>query len=415
MRALDFSPDNIAVQWQYVNRNLKDMGIWPEVEYKVREGIKGTIEAIALGEFNGKIRSKRYERNKERLDYRSGYYERSLSTTFGRIDNIKIPKAREVRVKFKVIERYQRRQAKFDEMVMLSVMLGFSTRKQAKFFKAFVGECVSHTTACKILRKVSSCISAYRNMQVGDEYEYLFLDAIWVNIKELDIKNRPILFALGMKRDGSYKIISFKLARSESEAEWTSFLNDLYRRGLEGENLQLIISDNCPGLKAAVNFVYPYTPLQLCTVHKLRNILSKIKQKKKNRKEMIKEASLIFKAEDKTKAIRRYRATIKHWQDEEPLAVKTLKRDIEQYFTYYDFAPDLRKTIKSTNPLERQLREVRGMNRRIGYFQNQRSLDIFVYLMLKERNLLIERQTKTKSEDMPVETQSQHSEELAYV
>ncbi len=60
-----------------------------------------------------------------------------------------------------------------------------------------------------------------------------------------------------------------------------------------------------------------------------------------------------------------------------PLAVKTLKRDIEQYFTYYDFAPDLRKSIKSTNPLERQ--------------------------------------TKRKSEDMPVKTESQHSEELAYV
>jgi hypothetical protein len=27
-RCVNFSKDNLAVQWQYVNRNLKEMGLW---------------------------------------------------------------------------------------------------------------------------------------------------------------------------------------------------------------------------------------------------------------------------------------------------------------------------------------------------------------------------------------------------
>jgi len=71
---------------------------------------------------------------------------------------------------------------------------------------------------------------------------------MWVYVKELNIKNRPVLIALGIKRDGSKEILAFKLAKGESEEEWLGLLNDLYRRGLKGFNLGLIISDNCAGL-----------------------------------------------------------------------------------------------------------------------------------------------------------------------
>jgi putative transposase len=408
-RPINFSEDNLAVQWQYVKRNLKEMGIWSDIKQKVKEIVKLTLQTIIWEEFDIKLYAKKYQRRKERIDYRNGYYKRSLLTTYGKIDNLKIPKARKVRVRFKTIDKYQRRQKEFDEMVMLSLILGLSTRKQAKFFKNFIGDCVSASTASSILNKISYLTKIYRNKPLTDNYVFLYLDAMWVNIKELNIKNRPILFALGVKEDDKKYMLSFKLAKSESEEEWLSFLNDLYRRGLKGLNLKLIISDNCKGLRGAVNFVYPYTPLQLCTIHKLRNILSKIKHKRQNRKILIKEASSIFKSSNKEEAIKRFNLFIKRWQNKEPFAVKTLKKDIEYYFAYFDFPPYLRNSLKSVNLLERVNRELRRIIRRIGYFQNQKSLDVFIYLTLKEQNLLIE-----NNEDMPKETVS-HREELVYV
>ena len=217
------------------------------------------------------------------------------------------------------------------------------------------------------------------------------------------------MIALGVKPDGTRHILTFKLAKSESEAEWLGLVNDLYRRGLKGLNLSLIISDNCSGLKNAVNYVYPYAALQLCTVHKLRNVLSRIRNKRQNRKKLMRQASRIFKSKTKKEAIARYNQFLKDWSAKEPGVIRTMKKDIEYYFTYFNFPSDKRSSLKSTNPLERINRELRKISRRFGYFQSQRSLDTFTYLTLREEGLIIDR----AFEGMPMQKERIASLEFA--
>ena len=400
-RPVNFSKDNLAVQWQYVNRNLRELGLWQEVEKRVKQAIKGTIETVVWEEYNAALGRKRYQRLKDRAGYRSGSYKRSLLTTHGRVDNLRMPKSRGIRVKYNCLKKYQRRQAEFDRHILKAMILGLTSRKQAKFFKTFINDSVSHTTASRIMNKIAYMVNHYRSMPLSDEYEYLYLDAVWVHIKEINIKNRPLLIALGVKPDGTRHILTFKLAKSESEAEWLGLVNDLYRRGLKGLNLSLIISDNCSGLKNAVNYVYPYAALQLCTVHKLRNVLSRIRNKRQNRKKLMRQASRIFKSKTKKEAIARYNQFLKDWSAKEPGVIRTMKKDIEYYFTYFNFPSDKRSSLKSTNPLERINRELRKISRRFGYFQSQRSLDTFTYLTLREEGLIIDR----AFEGMPVQKQ----------
>ena len=150
----------------------------------------------------------------------------------------------------------------------------------------------------------------------------------------------------------------------------------------------MIISDNCPGLKSAINYVYPYTALQLCTVHKPRNVLNKIRNKRQNRKKLMRQASRIFKSKTKKEAIARYNQFLKDWPTKEPGVIRTMKKDIEYYFTYFNFLADKRSSLKSTNPLERINRELRRVTRRVGYFQSQKSLDIFTPLEIRCRRRL---------------------------
>jgi len=79
-----------------------------------------------------------------------------------------------------------------------------------------------------------------------------------------------------------------------------------------------------------------------------------------------------------------------------------MKRGIEYYFTYFNFSGDKRKTLKSTNPLERTNRELPKISRRYGYFKNQRSLDIFIYLIFKEQGLIIEKTFENMSKQKKV-------------
>ena len=75
---------------------------------------------------------------------------------------------------------------------------------------------------------------------------------------------RPVLVALGIRRDGRKEIPDFRLAASESAVEWERFLTDHYRRGLTGAGIAAICAEGRQDLIAAPPTVCPGIPLQRC-------------------------------------------------------------------------------------------------------------------------------------------------------
>jgi len=392
-KSVDFSTDNLPKQWQYVKRNLREMGIMnqgeaEDIEVKARLVVEAFFQRGVFAEFREQLKADVYERAAEREDVRSGTYARCFTTTFGRA-RLLIPKVRKKSKEYcyNLFAKYQRRGEKFDDMVVLSLLLGFSTRKQQRFFQAFIGDSVSHQTASALMRNLSDDVRAFQTQALEDKYRFLILDGIWVHIKEVDIKKRPILFALGITKDGRQEIIAFKLAKGETEEEYTAFLNDLYRRGLLGKSLELIIQDGAEAITAAVNTVYPYTPRQRCYTHKLRNLLQNIRHKIKHRPKMARQASRIYKAASRHEAIRRFRVFVNRWQRLEPKAVKCFQDEFYQTLNYYDFPKEVWSSISTTNHLERFLEEIRRRIKIQGYFRNEHSLNLWTFGLIKHINL----------------------------
>jgi putative transposase len=94
----------------------------------------------------------------------------------------------------------------------------------------------------------------------------------------LKVQKKILLCAFGITLEGRHEMIDFYPAASESGACWESFLNDLYRRGLEGSPCELIATDGPTGLHQALQIVYPKIVLQRCWAHKTRNVLDKVKK-----------------------------------------------------------------------------------------------------------------------------------------
>ena len=239
MRRIDFSQDNIPVQWQYLKRNLRSLGILAntdDFEQKAHGVIQKLIQDTIYEEFKLQIGADRYQRTDERLGTRQGEYSRFFTTTFG-TSRINIPRLRHsnIDITYSLFDKYQRRQHRFDEMVILSMILGLSTRKQKRFFRSFIGDSVSHETASRLLSNLEEDLKDFRTRRIEDKYKYLLIDGLWVSIKEKRIHKRPIIFVLGITQDNKKEIIAFKLCKGETELEVTSLLNDLYRRGLEGK------------------------------------------------------------------------------------------------------------------------------------------------------------------------------------
>jgi len=387
MRDINLSQDNLAVQWQYVNRNLRELGVLgnsDSFEQKAHKAIQSLIQDSIYEEFKLQIGADRYEHADSRVDERKGEYERFFTTTFG-TSRISVPRTRNgLKIAYSLFDKYQRRQEKFDDMIVLSMILGLSVRKQRRFFKAFIGDAVSHTTASKLLRKLEAGLNDFRTGPVEDKYKYLLIDGLWVKVRTGDsLRKMVILFVLGVTSDNKKEVIAFRLAKGETEEEVTALLNDLYRRGLEGKRLKLIASDGAKGIRAAINIVYPYAQWQLCHVHKLRNLASNIRYKTKHRRRLMQEARLIYKAKTRRQAIKRFDKFCERWKDKESHAVYCFTKDFYDSIIYYDYIDD-RNLIGTTNHLERDLEEVRRRIKVQGYFKNERSVYLWTYGIISQ-------------------------------
>jgi transposase-like protein len=388
MRSLNFSDDNLAVQWQYVKRNLGELGVlyqFDDFESQAHRNIQRLMQDCVNKEFALQVRAERYEHAPFRLDERQGTYERNFTTTFG-TSRIEIPRLRfhKVKIHYSLFEKYQRRQKKFDKVVVLAMLLGLSVRKQRKFFRSFIGDAISHTTASKLIRTLEDDLQAFRTRKIEDKYKYLLLDGLWVKVKDGNkLKDKVILFVLGITLDNKKEIVAFRLAKGETEEEATALLNDVYRRGLEGKYLKLIASDGAKGIRAAINMVYPYAKWQLCYVHKLRNLNKHIRHKINNRPRIMRQVRAIYDSKDRQQAIERFEKFCAYWQEYEPYAIKCFKDGFHDTLHYFEFGED-KNFISSTNHLERYLEEVRRRIKIQGYFKADRNANLWVYGIISQ-------------------------------
>ena len=131
----------------------------------------------------------------------------------------------------------------------------------------------------RVAQSLDAAVAAFHRRPLSGRYKALMLDGVVLARKTgAGALRRPVLVALGLRQDGKKEVIDFRLARGESAAEWERFLDDLYKRGLAGEGLDMICVDGGSGLSAALPRVYDKIPVQRCWAHKIRNILNKVRK-----------------------------------------------------------------------------------------------------------------------------------------
>jgi len=82
----------------------------------------------------------------------------------------------------------------------------------------------------------------------------------------------------------------------------------------ERKNLQLIVTDGCPGLANAIQTVYPRVAHQRCWVHKMRNILEKVRRSDHDAVKA--DAQAIYLAESPAQALSAFRNFRAQWTQE---------------------------------------------------------------------------------------------------
>jgi len=319
-------------------------------------------------------------------DRRNGCYTRWLLTELGVIE-LHVPRTRTFSA-LKVVRAYARRAKDVDRMILACFLLGLSTRKVAIALLPVLGRPVSPATVSAVARQLDAAVAAFHRRPLRDIYRVLVLDGVVLKRKTgAGALARPVLVALGLRPDGKKEVIDFRLASAESAAQWEQFLGDLIRRGLTGERLEMLCVDGGAGLLAALPTAYPEVPVQRCWAHKIRNVLTKVR--KPDQSAIKAGLHRIMNAPTRPAAWSAARRFADRWEDLYPKAVACLRADLADLLTCFRYSTvEARKTVRTTNAIERRFREIRRRTRPMGTFQDRTSMDriLFAVFMHENRN-----------------------------
>ena len=373
---------DLSYRWSQVKEDF-----WGDVKRETKEALKRLLETTMEVQVQDLVGCDKWEHVDYRRTYRNGYRPRSLMTSFGYINNIRVPRIREGSIKFKCLPEYKRRAKDVDTLILEMFLSGVSTRKVTGVLDPLYGPgTISASGVSRITKTLNSYVNRYHSRRLNDEYVYLIVDGVYFNVKNPVLKNRRcVLVAYGIKTNGIRELIDFQIApHGEAQSAWERFLWGLYYRGFEGRSLRLIIRDGCKALKNALYTVFPTVDQQHCWAHKLRNVSNRLPRKLQ--KPCISEARKIYNAKDRKSAIRSFKHWFKVWNPIVPEAVKCLCDDFDYLFNFFDEPKSMWVKLRTTNAIERSFREVRRRTRPISCFQNSDSVHRIIYAIFYKLN-----------------------------
>src|SRR5262249_34468419 len=345
---------------------IDDERIKSHLDRVVRGTVEETLNALLDAEADRLCNAQRYERSEARRDTRAGHYERGLQTKAGEV-RLRVPKLRQQTFETAIIERYRRRESSVEEALIEMHLAGVSVRRVEDIPEALWGTRVSPSTVSDLNKKIYGTIEAWRNRPIEGEHPYVYLDGIvlkrsWAG----EVRNVSLLVAIGVNESGYREILGICEGAKEDKTGWSAFLKHLK------EGVRLITSDACIGLTESAAEFFPEAAWQRCIVHWYRNIFSHVPSTK------VREIAAMLKAihagEDIAAAREKAIRVIEKLRGLRlSRAAELVEMAVEETLAYYAFPEEHWRRIRTNNPLERILREIRRRTRVVGAFPDGQS------------------------------------------
>jgi len=294
---------------------------------------------------------------------------------------LQVPKLRSLPFETAIIECYRRREESVEEALVEMYLAGVSVRRVEDISEALWGTRVSSGTVSRLNQKIYWHIEAWRNREIAGEFPYLYLDGVilkrsWGG----EVRNVSVPVAIGIGTDGFRQILGVAEGEKEDLEGWRTFLCHLKDRGLKG--VRLLISDACRGLVEAAAEVFPGTEWQRCVVHFYRNVFSHVPNGKVA--ELARMLKAIHAQEDRRAAESKAKEIVTRLKEMKlRSAAELVEQKVAETLTYYAFPSTHWRQVRTNNPLERIIREIRRRTRVVGAFPDGHSALMLVAARLR--------------------------------
>ena len=328
------------------------------------------------------LQAEPYERTNERTGYANGFKDKTLSLATGKV-LLKIPQVRGLEFYPSCIEKGIRSERSLKLAIAEMYVKGVSTRRVSDIVEILCGTEVSSSQVSRLAKELDAEVESWRASPIG-QIQYLILDARYESVRVgSQVVKQALLLAIGVDYNGERHILDTSVANSEAEVNWRAFLEGLVRRGMHG--LRMITSDDHSGLRAAIDAVFPGILWQRCQFHLQQNAHAYV-----TRKDDVPVVSAdirkVFNAPDYENAERYLNQLVETYQKTNPRLAAWADENLREGLSVFHIPENHRRKMRTSNLVERQMKEIKRRTRVVGVFPNSESLLRLAATLLLEQN-----------------------------
>lgn len=311
---------------------------------------------------------------------RNGYSSKTLLCDDGEIE-LSTPRDRENTFEPQLIKKNQTRITQMDSQILSLYAKGMTNREIVATFKEMYDADVSPTLISKVTDAVKEQVTEWQNRQLDALYPIVYMDCIVVKVRQNgSVINKAVFLALGINTEGQKELLGMWLAENEGAKFWLSVLTELKNRGLQ--DILIACVDGLKGFPDAINSVYPQTHIQLCIIHMVRNSLKYVAWK--DYKAVTSGLKTVYQASTEEAALMALDSFADAWDDKYPQISKSWRAHWENLNTFFNYPPDIRKAIYTTNAIESLNSVIRAAIKKRKVFPTDDSVRKVIYLAIKD-------------------------------
>jgi len=310
---------------------------------------------------------------------RNGHSKKTLKGDFGALP-IEIPRDRHASFEPQIIHKHQRRWSGFDDKIISLYARGMPVREIQSHLEEIYGTEVSPTLISSVTDAVTDEAKAWQMRPLDRLYPIVYMDCIHVKVRHDGmVRNKAVYLALGVNMSGEKELLGIWISQNEGAKFWLQVVTELKNRGVE--DIFIACVDGLKGFPEAIEAVFPKTSVQLCIVHMVRYSLNFVSWKE--RKEVAADLRAIYAAATVEEAELQLLAFEEKWDESLPSIAQSWRRNWERIIPFFDYPPEIRKVIYTTNAIESVNMSLRKIIKNRGSFPSDEALTKLFYLALK--------------------------------
>ena len=364
-----------------------DINTAQDLSSALKDMFKGALQEMMNAEFDSSMGYSKYDKTKEKTNYRNGTTKKKLKSEFGEFD-FETPRDRKGEFEPKIVPKNVRDVSGIEDKIISLYGRGLTTREINEQIQDLYGIEVSATMVSNITDQVLPLIKEWQERPLNDVYPIVFIDAVHFSVREDNrVVKKAAYIVLGIDKEGYKDVLGIWIGENESSKFWLGVLNEIKQRGVK--DILIMCSDNLTGIKEAINTAFPNTIQQRCIVHMIRNSVKFVSYKDLKefcndlRKIYTYDLRKIYTSATEKQGYEELQKVKDKWKKQYSSALKIWEDNWDAICPFFQFSDKIRKIMYTTNTIESLNRQFRKYTKTKSVYPTDMSLMKCLYLATK--------------------------------